>query len=278
MTLSGRKKLNLRIKMIIAVFVTIVQIIPLVVVIVNSFRSNEEISKIMLGFPTKIHLENYLVAWERGGYAQAYASSLIIGLGTSFTVMILVALAVYGLSKMECYGKSFFHTYFVAGLAIPTFAVIVPLFFFFYKIGLVNTHLGMILIYTGTNISFNFMFMYAFFEGLPRELDEASRIDGASELQNFRYVVIPLAKPILTSVMLIVFVNTWNEFLFSNTFLQKEDIRTVSLRFFNFVGKSGADYGYIYAAAVISILPIVLIYFIMQDSFVEGMTSGSVKG
>ena len=73
-------------------------------------------------------------------------------------------------------------------------------------------------------------------------------------------------------------VNTWNEFLFSNTFLQKEEMRTVSLRFFNFVGKNGADYGYIYAAAIISILPIIIIYFLMQDSFVEGMTTGSVKG
>ena len=136
----------------------------------------------------------------------------------------------------------------------------------------------MILIYIGINIPFNFVFMSAFFEGMSKELDEAARIDGASEMQNLWYIVVPLAKPIMTSVMLIVFVNTWNEFLFSNTFLQKEEMRTVSLRFFNFVGKNGADYGYIYAAAIISILPIIIIYFLMQDSFVEGMTTGSVKG
>ena len=78
-------------------------------------------------------------------------------------------------------------------------------------------------------------------------------------MQNLWHIVVPLAKPIMTSVMLIVFVNTWNEFLFSNTFLQKEEMRTVSLRFLNFVGKNGADYGYIYAAAIISILPIIII-------------------
>ena len=153
-----------------------------------------------------------------------------------------------------------------------------PEVFFFYKIKLINTHIGMILIYIGINIPFNFIFMSAFFEGMSKELDEAARIDGASEMQNLWYIVVPLAKPIMTSVMLIVFVNTWNEFLFSNTFLQKEEMRTVSLRFFNFVGKNGADYGYIYAAAIISILPIIIIYFLMQDSFVEGMTTGSVKG
>lgn len=278
MTFAKKNRIRTRIKILFAAIVTFIQIIPLVIVIVNSLRGNDEISKIMLGFPTSLHFENYITAWERGGYANAYLSSLIIGFGTSISVVILVGLAVYGLAKMDCYGRKFFHNYFVAGLAIPTFAIIVPLFFMFYRLNLVNTHIGMILIYIGTNISFNFMFMYAFFEGLPKELDEAARIDGASECQNFVHIVVPLAKPIFTSVMLIVFVNTWNEFLFSNTFLQKEEIRTVSLRFYNFVGKSGADYGYIYAAAIISILPIVLIYFIMQDSFVEGMTSGSVKG
>lgn len=278
MTFAQKNRLLRRIKVIFAAVVTLIQIIPLAVVVLNSFRGNDEISKLMIGFPTEISFENYFVAWERGGYAYAYASSLIIGLGTSLSVVILVGLAVYALTKMNCYGRKFFHTYFVAGLAIPTFAIIVPLFFFFHRMNLINTHLGMILIYIGTNIPFNFMFMYAFFEGMPRELDEAARIDGASEIQNFIHIVIPLAKPIFTSVMLIVFVNTWNEFLFSNTFLQREEMRTVSLRFYNFVGKNGADYGYIYAAAIISILPIVAIYFTMQDSFVEGMTSGSVKG
>ena len=243
-----------------------------------SLKDNAGVMSAPFSLPEVFHFENYAVAWTRGGYAYAYASSLIIGFGTAFSVVLLVGLAVYGLYKTDCFFKEFFKSYFVAGLAIPTFAVIVPLFFFFYKINLINTHIGMILIYIGINIPFNFTFMSAFFEGMSKELDEAARIDGASEMQNLWHIVVPLAKPIMTSVMLIVFVNTWNEFLFSNTFLQKEEMRTVSLRFFNFVGKNGADYGYIYAAAIISILPIIIIYFLMQDSFVEGMTTGSVKG
>lgn len=156
-----------------AALISLIQIMPIVVVVVNSFRGNDEISKLMLGFPTKFHFENYAVAWTRGGYAYAYASSLIIGFGTAFSVVLLVGLAVYGLYKTDCFFKEFFKSYFVAGLAIPTFAVIVPLFFFFYKINLINTHIGMILIYIGINIPFNFTFMSAFFEGMSKELDEA---------------------------------------------------------------------------------------------------------
>ena len=113
---------------------------------------------------------------------------------------------------------------------------------------------------------------------ISEDVKEAARIDGASEMQNFFYNVLPLAKPIFTSVILITFVNTWNEFLFSNTFLQDRDIRTVSLRFYNFVGSTNTEFGYVYAAALISMLPIVAIYLLTQNTFVEGMTSGSVKG
>lgn len=276
--LSAKKRIQQRILTVVAAVVTLIQIVPIAVIILNSMRENSAIDVHMMGLPTSFYLENYVVAWKKGEYFQAYLNSILIGVSSALLVLIMVGFAVYGLVKMECYFAGFFRNYFVAGLAIPTFSTLVPLYFIFHRLGLVNNHLGMILIFTAMNISFNFMFLYAFFQGLPTELDEAARIDGASELQNFWYNVIPLAKPIFTSMILIVFVNTWNEFLFSNTFLQDNEKRTVALRFYNFVGRSSADYGYIYASAIISILPIVVVYLLMQNSFIEGMTAGSVKG
>ena len=278
MKLSQKKKAGTILLVSIAVIITAIHIIPLLVILLNSFRSNQEIEMQMLAFPTSLDFTNYIVAWNDGGYAEAYQSSLIIGVSTAVAELLLIGLAVYGLTKTNCYFKNFFRSYFVAGLAIPAFAILVPLYFFFSSVGLINSHLGMIIIYTATNMSFNFMFLSAFFEGMPKELDEAARIDGASEMQNFFYNVLPLAKPIFTSVILITFVNTWNEFLFSNTFLQDRDIRTVSLRFYNFVGSTNTEFGDVYAAALISMLPIVAIYLLTQNTFVEGMTSGSVKG
>ena len=99
MTMQKRKKMTLYMKVFFAALISLIQIMPIVVVVVNSFRGNDEISKLMLGFPTKFHFENYAVAWTRGGYAYAYASSLIIGFGTAFSVVLLVGLAVYGLYK-----------------------------------------------------------------------------------------------------------------------------------------------------------------------------------
>lgn len=276
--MKKKKRAADTISYIVMILIAIIHMIPLIVMFLNSVRSNDAIKKRLIAFPEEVHLDNFLTAWTKGGYLQAYISNLIIGLSAAVVVLLVTGLAAYGLVKMDALGKNLFRTYFTAGLSIPGFAIISTLFFMFNRVGLVNSRLGMIIIYSAINIPFNFMFVHAFFEGMPRELDEAARIDGAGEMQNFWYNVFPLAKPIFSTVLLIVFVNVWNEFLFSNTFLQSENVRTVALRFYNFVGKNSGDPAYIYAAAVISVLPILVIYMLMQDTFVDGMTSGSVKG
>ncbi len=274
-----RKKRRQRIiANLIVGLVTLIHIFPLVIVVINSLRSDDEVARSMLAMPTELLFSNYVNAWIKGNYINAYASTLMISLATAIIVMVTTGLAAYGLVKANAYGKKFFDGYFIIGLSIPYFAMMVPVFYIFYKFNLVNSRIGMIILYTATNIPFSYMFIKAFLEGLPHELDEAARIDGCTEIQNFYYNVLPLAKPILTSMVLITFVNCWNEFLFSNLFLQDADIRTVALQFYNFTGRYNIEYGLMYAAAIITIAPIVIIYLLTQNTFIEGMTAGSVKG
>jgi raffinose/stachyose/melibiose transport system permease protein len=225
-----------------------------------------------------LNWENFAYAWKAGSYANAFVSTILIAMASGLIVMTVSGLASYGIIKSRCYFGNFLSGYFIIALSLPYFAMMVPVFFVFHRIGLTNSVAGMVILYTATNIPFCFMFVLAFFKGLPKELDEAARIDGCSELQNFWYNCLPLARPILTSVVLIVFVNCWNEFLFANLFLQKDTLRTVALRFFVFTGRHSSDYGYMFAAAFISILPIIVIYLLMQNTFIEGMTAGGVKG
>lgn len=274
-----RKKRRQRIiANLIVGLVTLIHIFPLVIVVINSLRSDDEVARSMLALPTELLFSNYVNAWIKGNYINAYASTLLISLATAIIVMVTTGLAAYGLVKANAYGKKFFDGYFIIGLSIPYFAMMVPVFYIFYKFNLVNSQIGMIILYTATNIPFSYMFIKAFLEGLPHELDEAARIDGCTEIQNFYYNVLPLAKPILTSMVLITFVNCWNEFLFSNLFLQDADIRTVALQFYNFTGRYNIEYGLMYAAAIITVAPIVIIYLLTQNTFIEGMTAGSVKG
>jgi raffinose/stachyose/melibiose transport system permease protein len=277
MTLEQKRRRSNLVRIIVLVIITLIHIIPFIVMILNALRPNSAIEKSMLGLPTSIYWENFVETWIRGKYAQAFRNSLYISTISAIVIVILNGLAAYGLNKTKCFFPNFFRSYFYAGLVIPAFAVIVPLYYMFNRFGLVDNHLGIMIIYVAINIPFSFIFMDAFFKGLPLELDDAARIDGASELQNFFYISAPLAKPIFSSLLLVSFVRTWNEFLFSNTFLSKDVLRPVSLRFFNFVGRFSSDLGYVFAAAIISISPIVIIYFLTQKSFIEGMTSGSVK-
>lgn len=276
--MESKKRKSRIIANIVVSIVALIHIFPLIIVVFNSLRSDDAVSLSMLGFPSSPMFSNYLNAWVKGNYTTAYYSTLIIALVSAVLVMIVTGLAAYGLVKTEAYGKKFFNDYFVIGLSIPYFAMMVPVFYVFFKFKLVNTRIGMIILYTATNIPFNYMFVKAFLEGLPQELDEAARIDGCSELQNFYYNVLPLSKPILTSTILITFVNCWNEFLFSNLFLQSDSVRTVALQFYNFTGRYNIEYGLMYAAAIITIAPVIIIYLLTQNTFIEGMTSGSVKG
>ena len=262
-------------KVFFAALISLIQIMPIVVVVVNSFRGNDEISKLMLGFPTKFHFENYAVAWTRGGYAYAYASSLIIGFGTAFSVVLLVGLAVYGLYKTDCFFKEFFKSYFVAGLAIPTFAVIVPLFFFFYKIKLINTHIGMILIYIGINIPFNFTFMSAFFEGMSKELDEAARIDGAGYFSIYFRIVMPLIKPAWLTLLLFAFRDMWSMQPTGTIF--SEEMKTLPYVLSQVVSGGLARAGSAMAATVLMMIPPIIVYLISQSNVMETMSSAGIK-
>jgi raffinose/stachyose/melibiose transport system permease protein len=267
-----------KIRHIFLILVAVFQIFPLLNLLINSLKSNEELKISLFSFPEKLHFSNFSTVWERGSYLISFKNSITIGVATVLLVLIFNGLAAYALTKLNIMCKELFTAYFLIALTIPVFTYIVPTFFMFHKLGLVNNHLGIIMIYTATNIPFNLLLLRAFFLGIPRELEEAGKIDGCSEARTMWHITLPLSKPIMTTVALIVFVHCWNEYFFANTFLQNDELRTVSLRFFNFVGRYSTDWAYVFTAGVISVFPIIILYIALQKTFIEGMISGGVKG
>lgn len=272
-----REKTVNKVIFIVIIILGLFHSIPILMILMNALRTNESLKKYLFAVPAEPQFKNFVHVWVKGGYSNAYISSVIIGSFTVISVLFVVTLAAYGITKLDTYFKKFFTGYFVSSLTIPAFGIIIPLFFMFNKLKLVDSRMGMIIIYSALNIPFNFLFMRAFFIGMPKALEEAARIDGCSELETIRYITLPLAKPIMSTVALIVFTSSWNEFLFANTFLSTEQFRTVSLRFFKFSWEHGNDLAYIYSAACIAIIPIVVLYLFLQDSFIEGMTKGGIK-
>ncbi len=275
---SFLSRLGACVKWIILWALAIFEIFPLVQLLFNSFRPDKEIKAFPLGLPRTWTLENYVDTWNVGGYGRAFLNSLWVCFWTILITITVIAFASYALFKLEFKGKNFFIAYFLMVMAIPSFAYLIPTYYMYNLVGIANTHLGLIITYSAGHIPFHLLLLRTFLLGIPRELEESAKIDGCSEVQAFLRVTLPLAKSIFLTVALLIFLKCWNEFAFANTFITNDALRTVSTRFVKFTTEYSNNFGRIFTSGVISIAPVVILYLLMQDSFIEGLTSGSIKG
>lgn len=267
-------------KTILYIFLTIVAILeitPLLVALLNSFRTNAEIKRMAIGLPTSLNFENFINAWKLGDYGTAFLNSIIISLATCLIVLICALISGYFLSRLNNKYTRFLNVYYGVALSISIFSYMIPLYYSFSKLNMINSRLTVILIYIAINLPFNIFLAQTFISGIPKTLDEAAIIDGCTTYQLIWRIITPLAKPIITTIILIVFVTTWNEFTIANTFLQVPEAKTAATRYVLFSGQRGSDLSLIYSAGIITLLPIVLIFIFLQNYFIDGMTSGSIK-
>ena len=266
------------VKWIVLWVLAIFELFPLVQLLFNSFRVDKEIKSVPLGLPKVWTFENYPATWTQGGYGRSFLNSLWISFWTILITVVIISLAAYALAKVNFKGREFFVAYFLFGMAIPSFAYLIPTYYIFNQMGLSNSHLGLIISYTAGNIPFKLLLLRTFLLGIPRELEESAKVDGCTELGAFLHVTLPLAKSIVMTVVVLVFLSCWNEFTFANTFITTNDLRPVATRFVKFTTEYSSDFAKIFTSGVISIAPIVILYLLLQDTFIEGLTSGSVKG
>lgn len=276
-----RRGIVYRVTSIIAYLFLIIMLIfaafPLVQVLLNSFKADTEVKLSPIGLPQKWVFNNFAETWEIGGYLQAYINTLLTAAVVITVVLTIVGLGAYALSKLQFKLRGFFTAYFFVAISLPSFLYIVPDYFVMNKLGLVNTRWALMIIYTATNIPFNMLLLRTFLTGIPRELEEAAKIDGCGELQSFLRITLPIAKSMFMTIAILVFVNVWNEFLWSNTFITSDHLKPVSTRFVVFTGQYSSNMARIYTASVLTILPIIVLYLLFSRRFIEGMTSGSVK-
>ena len=265
-------------KWLLMLGLAVFELFPLVQLLFNSFRPDTEIKAHPLGLPRQWTLENYPATWVQGGYGRAFLNSLWICFWTILITILLISVASYALAKIDFKGRGFFTAYFLFGMAIPSFAYLIPTYYIFNKIELGNSLTGLIILFTAHNIPFKLLLLRTFLLGIPRELEESAKVDGCTELQAFIRVTLPLAKSIVMTVAVLIFLSCWNEFTFANTFITSTTLRPVSTRFVKFTTEYSSDFAKIFTSGVISIAPVVILYLLLQDSFIEGLTSGSVKG
>jgi raffinose/stachyose/melibiose transport system permease protein len=193
-------------------------------------------------------------------------------------LIILSAMAAYPIQRNNTRFYKNLYLYFVMGLMFPTLLILLPLYRILSFIHLINTRLGIILCYIGGNIPFLVFYNVGFIQTIPKELDEAALIDGASKYQVFWKIIFPLLKNSLLTVIVIQMVWIWNDFLTPLVFLQSYDKMTVMVGMSNFIGERGADWPLIFAFMTISVLPVIVLYVIFQKYIENGLVAGAIKG
>lgn len=223
-------------------------------------------------------LENFGKAWESGRFADLLMSSLIIEAIVVPTTILLSVLCAYGLAVLRPRGAEWMTGAFVLGLTLPTELVIIALYYNLDSAGLTNNYIGIGLSEVALFLPFGVYWMHTHFMGLPKELVESGRIDGANDWQVLWKLLLPISIPALTTLAVLFFVWAWNQFLLVLVLMQSPTKRTATAGLGFFVGEYSTDVALLSAAALIVIAPVVIMYVIFQRSFVEGVTQGAVKG
>jgi len=251
---------------------------PLVVLSFNALKNPAEIGRNPLGPPSMPNVANFVQAWEQGQFAITMRNSALITLGTVLGVCIISGLAAYALSRLEVPGSSGMVVYLFVGTTIPGQLFVIPLFFLWVRLGLVDTLIGLIVIYWALFSPFTTLLLRSYMLALPKELEEAARVDGANEMQVLARIVLPLAWPGILVVALVAALMAWNEFFFAITFLQSQELKPVTTSFLAFQSRFSQNWALTSAAAIIVILPTLLLFLVLQRRFIAGLTAGALKG
>jgi raffinose/stachyose/melibiose transport system permease protein len=250
---------------------------PLLLVLLNSVKTPMETITNPMGLPTEWRFDNFREVWDEAAFSQAIPNSLVVATAAAVGVTLLAALAGYSLARLNPPGAGAVTLYFLAGGSLPAQMFLVPLFFLWRKLGLVDNLWGLMLIYLGVQSPFACYLMRSFFIGLPPDFEDAAMVDGATRLQAFWHVMLPLAKPGFLTVFLLTWMGAWNEFFFANIFLHRQAVQTVALRYVVFSGEYYTNWSMTNAAGVLLMIPVMILFLATQDTFIKGMTQGGLK-
>lgn len=265
---------------LVVVVLLIIEIYPLFWMLTASVKQGYEwTSKPAYALPDGIYFQNYIDAWTRGHMATFYKNSLICTLVSLLFITIFAVTVGFALTKMTWKLRSFVDSYFRFGIMIPVAVALIPLFQIFNKFSLINTRTCLVLAYIAFGISLSVYLVTGYIHSLPDEILEAAVIDGCGIYRLMWYVVVPLMKNAIITVIVLQFFFKWNDLIFSMTFINSTDLKTVQTGLMYFSDEFGSkNWGAIFASISISVFPMLIVYMILNKAVIEGMTAGAVKG
>jgi raffinose/stachyose/melibiose transport system permease protein len=256
--------------------VALVFLLPMAVILINSFKTGAEAAEMSLALPAKLAVANYGAVYKAGNLLTTFLNSALYGAGSSALVVALVLTAAFSLSRRKGRASGAIYFFIVLGTALPMNYIAVMKVM--KGLALINTRLGMVLLYAAINIPISLFIAYGYISTLPREIDEAAVIDGCSPVQLFSRVIAPLLTPIASTVFVLDFMSTWNDFIMPLYFLNSTSKWPMTLGVYNFFGMYQTQWNLVSADIVLTSLPVLLVFVFGQKYIVGGITAGAVKG
>ncbi|ADL04507.1 carbohydrate ABC transporter permease [Lacrimispora saccharolytica] len=252
-------------------------LVPFYWMVISSLKLNKDVFSIpMKWWPDTMHWENYKIIWKKLPLVTFFFNTAKLTVITTIIQLCTSCFAAYGFTKTRFKGRDFIFLMYVTTIAVPWQVYMVPQFILVSKLGLNDTHLGLILMQAFS--AFGVFLIRQFYISIPDELCEAARIDGLNEYGIFGKIVFPLGKPAMATLTIFTFTNVWNDFMGPLIYLKTKELKTIQLGIRMFISQFGADYAWIMAASVCSLIPVIIVFLSCQKFFVEGVAASGIKG
>lgn len=260
-------------RLAVASAIVLVMFYPTVWLFLSAFKNNRELFRHPFSLPLEWRFENFSNAWEKGGLGVLYMNSIIVTLAAVAITVLAATAAAFAFARLEFRGRDLLYRILLIGLLLPPPVIAIPLFTQLRDMGLLNTLWALILPGAAWSLAISTFIMRSYFMSLRNDMEEAARLDGAGIWTIFWQVSMPMVKPAMLTVAVLNTINIWNELLFAMLFISDDSKRTLPAGLIRFYGFHSTDYGLVFAALTVTILPILVLYFIMQRQVIAGLTA-----
>jgi ABC-type glycerol-3-phosphate transport system permease component len=257
----------------------VVMLTPFVYMVSTSFKSQAYVLTIPPQFiPNPATLDNYVQVLTTQNFAAYFMNSVVVATTSTVISVLISSMMAYAFARFRFRGRELLFRLVLVGLMVPAMMLIIPQFILAKQLGLIDSLQGLVVFYVAASISLNTFLLRGFFASIPGELDDAMQVDGANAWTRYWRLVMPLSTPALATTTIFTFLATWDEFAWALTIINDPGKRTLPLAIELFQGQNATQWGLVFAASVVAVLPVIVVFLIFQKYFVQGLTSGAVKG
>lgn len=274
--MKKRKVIKITKLSLLSIFLLIF-LLPFFLVVLNSFKTTQQFVENPFSWPTQLNFDNYIGAFDSMNFPTAFMNSIILTVCGTFIIVLFSSMLAYLLARFDWKINKIIFVILIASMTVPFQVIMIPLVTIYGQLGVLDSRLTMIFMYLGFGTSLATFIFHGFIKGIPIALEEAATIDGCSRIRIFFQIVLPLLKPVVTTIVILDILWLWNDYLLPSLILQSPKLRTLPLSVYNFFSTYSVNYSALMAGLVMTLLPILILYLFLQKYIIKGVARGAIK-